>query len=64
MILYKCDPKRNETCVKTACQTVCFLTRNKDYAVRNPDGSPVISYGEGYEPEDDDNEQASTEKEV
>lgn len=63
MILYKRDPKRNETCEKTACQTVCFLTRNKDYAARNPDGSPIISYGDGYAPEDD-NEQANKEEKV
>lgn len=58
MILYKCDPDKNKTCAKTACQTVCFLTRNKDYAVRAFDGSPIIAYGDGYVPEDG-NEQAA-----
>lgn len=64
MILYKCDPNINETCVKTGCQTVCFLTRNKDYAARTPDGSPIISYGDGYAPEGDGDEQAAEKEEV
>lgn len=57
MILYKCDPNKNKTCTKTACQVVCFLTRNKDYASCGPDGSPIIEYG-------DDDEQAPEKEEV
>ena len=58
MILYKCDPNKNKTCAKTACQSVCFLTRNKDYAICNPDGSPIIAYRSG------DDEQAPEKEEV
>ena len=56
MILYKCDPNKNKTCAKTCCQSVCFLTRNKDYAVCGPDGSPIID-------SDGDNDEQASEKE-
>ena len=30
---YKCDPKKNVNCPKTLCQTECFYTVHKEYAV-------------------------------
>ena len=37
--IYKCDPKKNITCRKTACQNECFFTVNECYSV---DGKPYI----------------------
>lgn len=31
--LYKCDPEKNTSCQKTACQTDCFLTLKKECSV-------------------------------
>lgn len=31
-IFYKCDPKKNYQCRKTACQSECFFTTHKEYA--------------------------------
>ena len=31
--LYKCDPEKNTSCLKTACQTDCFLTSKKECSV-------------------------------
>jgi hypothetical protein len=28
--IYICDPKKNEKCKKTACQTLCFCTLNEE----------------------------------
>lgn len=37
--LYKCDPEKNTSCPKTACQTDCFLTSNREYSI---DGIPMV----------------------
>ena len=34
-ILYKCDPKKNARCRKTACQQECFFTTHKEYRKDN-----------------------------
>ena len=31
--VYKCDPEKNTSCLKTACQTDCFLTLKKECSV-------------------------------
>lgn len=28
---YKCDPEKNINCLKTECQTNCFMTTKKEY---------------------------------
>ncbi len=37
--VYKCDPIKNITCRKTACQRECFHTVNRNYSV---DGVPYV----------------------
>lgn len=34
MKVYICDPKKNVTCKKTCCQTMCFCTRDRECRAR------------------------------
>ena len=35
--LYICDPKKNQDCKKSGCQTLCKHTFNKEFAKENDD---------------------------
>lgn len=32
--VYICDPKKNVSCKKTCCQTMCFCTRDRECRAR------------------------------
>lgn len=40
-MLYKCDPKKNTECAKSACGVECFMTTNEKFAA---DDSCIILY--------------------
>ena len=44
-ILYRCDPKKNDRCRKTACQNECFFTTHKEY--RKDSKVYIYNYGIG-----------------
>lgn len=50
-ILYRCDPDKNKACRKTHCKYntcvtngECYSTTEKQYAVVDDKGEPIITY--------------------
>ena len=49
MIIYQCDPKRNQVCSKTHCgwlkngTAVCFGTSHEEYAALDENGVPIVT---------------------
>lgn len=41
---YLCDPDKNTSCRKTACQEECFYTTYPKYAVLDTEGNPIVTY--------------------
>ena len=55
ILLYKCDPKKNQKCRKRMCQRKCRSTSVPEFAELDGNGQPIVSYlrREGQAPEID-----------